>query len=97
MKKFLNIVVALTAVVIMSSCMGDHNQAPSEGVNLDSERVYGVRGGEPKQLKNEYPEVTDETSEKIENIREKLFPKPAKGEKTEEVVEVDSAANTPAE
>ncbi len=74
MKKILVRVALGASVILLSSCFGQHNEAPSEGVNLDSERVYGVRGGEPKQLANQYPDPTPETLERIENIRNKMFP-----------------------
>ncbi len=64
----------IASVFLLASCFGQHNQAPSKGVNLKSERIYGERGGEPKQLPNQYPDPTPETLDRIENIRERLFP-----------------------
>ena len=78
MKKFLSI-IAVGAALLLSSCMGEQNKAPSKGINLDSERVYGVRGQDPKQLANKYDDPSDMTLNRIEDIRTKLFPNPNKG------------------
>ena len=72
-RKFLYLSL-IAGSLLLGSCFGQHNKAPSEGVNLDSKRVYGERGGEPMQLKNEYPAPTIETLERIDNIRTQLFP-----------------------
>lgn len=89
MKKFLSL-VAIGGALLLSSCMGKQNQAPSEGVNLDSERIYGTRGAEPRQLKNKYDDPSDETLNRIEAIQNKLFPKPAKEESMEAPMEMEA-------
>jgi len=65
--------LALLGLITLASCFGQHNNAPNEGVNQDDPRIYGVRGGEPKQLNNKYPE---DDLDRTAAIREKLFPKP---------------------
>jgi len=65
----------LVVMVSLSACMGDHNQAPNDGVNLDSKYVYGTRGGEPRQLPNKYEEDDGTQADRIANIRDKYFPK----------------------
>ncbi len=74
MKRKLLYFSMVAGMFMLASCFGQHNKAPSKGVNLDSERVYGERGADPKQLKNEYPAPTVETLERIDNIRTQLFP-----------------------
>lgn len=74
MKRNLLYFSMIAASFLLASCFGQHNNAPNKGVNLDSKRVYGERGGEPMQLKNEYPAPTVETLERIDNIRTQLFP-----------------------
>ena len=61
-------------ILSLSACMGQHNQAPSEGANLDSEYVYGTKGGEPRQLPNKYPEDDGTVADRVMKIREKLYP-----------------------
>ncbi len=69
--------LVLLGLVTLASCFGQHNNAPNEGVNLDDTRIYGVKGGEPKQLNNKYPEdESGEVAERAEAIRNKFFPKP---------------------
>ena len=68
---------AFVGMLTLASCFGQHNNAPNEGVNLDDARIYGNRGGEPKQLNNEYPEdESGEVAQRANAIREKFFPKP---------------------
>ncbi len=75
MKKRLAIFLIGICSFLLASCFGQHNNAPNKGVNLDSERVYGNRGGEPKQLQNKYPEDKDgKMLERANKLREKLFP-----------------------
>lgn len=74
-KKLINI-FAIALLVSLASCFGQHNKAVVESLNQDSERIYGDRGGEPRQLKLTYPDdETGETADKIARIREKFFPK----------------------
>jgi len=73
-KTFINIlsVVLLGSLV---SCFGQHNKAVVESLNQDSERIYGVKNGDPKQLSLTYPDdETGEVADRIANIREKMFP-----------------------
>ncbi|MFT5618756.1 MAG: hypothetical protein ACI85I_001991 [Arenicella sp.] len=92
MKNYL--VIAIFGIILLgtSSCMKDQNKAPYEieGVNLESERIYGGgEGADPRQLAKKYPDPTDETLTRIENIRTKLYPKPTqKGE----IITTDSTA-----
>ncbi len=70
--------VALVLVAGLSACKyGQHNQANVEGVNQESERIYGYsREAEPMQLNNEYPaDETGENAQRIQDIRQKFFPK----------------------
>ena len=100
MKNYL--AIALFGIILLgtSSCMRDQNKAPYEieGVNLESERIYGGgEGAEPRQLGNKYPDPTDETLTRIENIREKLFPKSAKaGEVTINTPSTDTTSDSTA-
>lgn len=93
MKNILRFFV-FVGIIALSSCMGKQNQAPSKGMNLDNERIYGTRGAEPRQLPNKYPEDEDGTiAERVANIQEKLYPTT----KTEETsVVVETAADTTA-
>lgn len=61
-------------ILSLSACMGQHNQAPSKGANLDSEYVYGNKGGEPRQLPTKYPEDDGTVADRIIDIRAKLYP-----------------------
>jgi len=75
-KKISNILLSIIFLVGLSSCMGDHNKSVLESPNQDSKRIYGVKGGEPLQLNNTYPEdETGEVADRIFNIRDKFFPK----------------------
>ncbi len=65
-----------TLLLTLSSCFGQHNKAPSLGVNLDSERIYGEKGGAPRQLANKYEDdASGVTAERISAIRNSLFPR----------------------
>ena len=84
----------LVGLLSLGACLGKHNQAPNKGVNLDSERVYGVRGAEPKQLPNKYPEDEDgSVSDRIAKIREDLYPKTATTDSTPSA-EMNAEADT---
>lgn len=88
---FLKLIV-FVGILSLASCMGKQNQAPNEGMYQDSEYIYGVRGGEPRQLPNQYPADEDGTvAERIANIREKLYPK-TQTEETPIVVEAETTA-----
>ena len=67
-----NILLIGALVICLSSCIEEHNKAPNTGINLESERIYGDIGGEPRQLKNEYPEASASLVDRIDNIRNKL-------------------------
>lgn len=64
----------VVGIASLSACMGQHNQAPSEGANLENERVYGQPGGEPRQLPNKYPEDDGTQADRIMAIQKKLYP-----------------------
>lgn len=66
-------IIGLVALLGLSSCIGEHNSAPNSGLNHDSKRIYGNKGGEPKQLPNKY-ESDAAVDERAAEIREKLFP-----------------------
>lgn len=69
--------LAFAGLLTLASCFGQHNNAPNEGVNLDNSRIYGVKGGEPKQLNNKYPDdESGEVAQRANKIRDKFFPKP---------------------
>ncbi len=74
MKKILAKTALIGLAAVLVSCFGQHNKYPSTGANLESARVYGMRGAEPLQLPTEYPDPEIETLERIEDIRTKLFP-----------------------
>ncbi|MEH0157819.1 hypothetical protein V6R21_27260 [Limibacter armeniacum] len=74
MKKNLIKLASAAMLLALASC-GQHNTAPSKGVNLDSERIYGKsRTATPAQLDIQYPEPTSEDAERVNKIREELFP-----------------------
>jgi hypothetical protein len=84
---------AFASLLMLASCFGQHNQAPSEGAHLDDPRIYGVKGGEPAQLPNKYPaDESGEVADRAEQIRAKLFPKPAQAEAPVAVAAADSTA-----
>lgn len=92
--------LALLGLLTLASCFGQHNNAPNPGVNLDDPRIYGNKGGEPKQLNNKYPEdESGEVADRAEAIRNKFFPKPdASATEISVTVATDTTANgTPAE
>ncbi len=75
MKKQTLALILVLMVPFLFSCMGQHNQAPSKGVHLDDERIYGPsRQAEPRQLANSYPE-DPKNVERAQKIREKFFPR----------------------
>lgn len=75
MEKRIFKVLAAGLLLGLASC-GQHNTAPSLGVNLDSERIYGAtREAEPRQLPNEYPATSAEDADRINKIRNKLYPR----------------------
>ncbi|MEM6299359.1 MAG: hypothetical protein AAF740_11790 [Bacteroidota bacterium] len=68
----------ILGTMTLSSCdwlFGQHNEAAAQGRNLEDDRVYGDKGGEPRQLNNQYSgyEATDEDLERTRKIREKLY------------------------
>jgi hypothetical protein len=75
MKKIAINAFVIAGMFMLAGCFGQHNQAPSKGINLDSERIYGTRGGEPKQLQNKYPDDEGSVAERAQKIRDKFFPK----------------------
>ncbi|GAA4827375.1 hypothetical protein [Algivirga pacifica] len=74
MKKSIVRVAAGLALLSLAAC-GQHNEAPSKGVNLDSERIYGEsRGAAPKQIKEKpLDRPSTEALERISNIKEILY------------------------
>jgi hypothetical protein len=75
MKKIIAQLLFLAALPLLSGCFGQHNKAPNEGVNLDSKRIYGEsREAPPRQLPNQYPDPSAETMDRIQKIRDKMFP-----------------------
>lgn len=75
MKKNILGVVAVLALFSLSSCFGDHNKAPSKGINLENTRIYGEKGAPAKHLANQYPDPSPQTLERIQKLREKMFPR----------------------
>ncbi|MCS7005627.1 MAG: hypothetical protein NZM38_09925 [Cytophagales bacterium] len=76
MKQILICALSIGLIIGLTRCIpGEHNTAPNKGVNLDSERIYGIKGGEPLQLKNKYPDDDGTVAERVEKIRNKMFPK----------------------
>ncbi len=62
-------------ILLLGSCVGQHNSAPNTGKNLDDDRIYGI-GTTPRQLEMTYPEdTTGEVATRINKIREILYPK----------------------
>ncbi len=81
--KFKVFILLILGTMTLSSCdwlFGQHNEAEAQGRNLEDNRIYGNKGGEPMQLNNQYSgyEATDEDLERARKIREKLY-----GEKEE--------------
>ncbi|MGF1532886.1 MAG: hypothetical protein ACFCUI_04235 [Bernardetiaceae bacterium] len=76
----MNIKTYLLAIVLcfsLSSCdwlFGQHNEAQAQGKNLNDERIYGDKNGDPKQL-GQNLDASDEDRERAQKIREKLYGK----------------------
>jgi len=76
MKNITRLSILSVIILLTNACIpGEHNTAPNKGLNLDSERIYGAKGGEPKQLQNKYPDDDGSVAERVEKIRTKFFPK----------------------
>lgn len=76
MNKHLARFSALALLLALTSCFGQHNTAPSKGVNLDDERIYGeTREADPIQLQNKYPDSSPEELARVEKIRQQLYPR----------------------
>ena len=73
MKNILRFSIIGTAF-LLTSCFGQHNNAPNPGANLDSERIYGVKGADPKQLEYTAPEDDGTVGARIREINSKLYP-----------------------
>ncbi len=92
MKNSIVLVLSCVGMLFLTSCFGQHNTFPSKGVNLDSERIYGVRGGDPKQLNDVHPEDKGDVMKKrATSIREKLYP--TSKENNTPVVEVSDSTS----
>ena len=75
--KFLKLLIASVVLLGLNGCILEgHNQAPSEPVNVESERIYGEsREAPPRQLNNTYPDdETGETLERVTKIQQEFFP-----------------------
>ncbi len=67
-----NVVAFFLLTVLAVSCIpGQHNSAPNVSVDSKNPRIYGQRGGEPKQLKNKY-EIDGKVNDRAMAIREKF-------------------------
>lgn len=67
---------AIAALFSLAAC-GQHNSAPSEGLNLNSTRIYGEgREAEPAQLNNEHADSRPSTEDlkRMNDILNKLYP-----------------------
>ena len=73
-KQLLNLGLLFGVILLLSSCFGQHNKAPNPGVNLESERIYGEKGAEPRQLSLKYDADDGTVADRIVKIREKLYP-----------------------
>ncbi|WP_020531778.1 hypothetical protein [Flexithrix dorotheae] len=73
-KAFLSSIVFLFILIGSSSCLKDHNQAVVSSPTPENERVWGNKGGEPRQLPNKYEaDESGATADRIQKIREKLY------------------------
>ena len=68
-----NLFLTCILFLIFFSC-GQHNKAPSKGLNYDSKRIYGIRNGDPLQLNTSYPEDKN-AIDRMAKLRDKMFPK----------------------
>ena len=76
LKKLQTLALAALTAMLLTGCFGQHNKAVSEGVNLESERIYGnSREAEPRQLNNTYPDDDGSVLQRANDIRAKFFPK----------------------
>lgn len=69
------LVFAFLASMTLSSCdwlFGQHNEAAAQGRNLSSDRIYGDKDGDPKQLGGDI-KGSKEDQERAQKIREKLY------------------------
>ncbi|PWJ43409.1 hypothetical protein [Sediminitomix flava] len=75
MKKNIVRVAAAGLLLSLTACFGQHNKAPNPGVNLDSKRIYGeTREAKPRQLAKEHNTADLETTKRINEIRNELYP-----------------------
>lgn len=67
----------ITLTISVSSCgIKGHNRKEIWGIDESNERVFGDVNKGPRQLEKEYkPDETGKTAEKINKIKDKLYPK----------------------
>lgn len=67
------IIAVVASLLLLAGCIpGEHNSAPNEGKNLEDTRIYGNRGGDPKQLDKTYP-TDPAVDERANKIKEKFY------------------------
>lgn len=82
-KQFVRAISVLLLAGLTSCGFGKYNQAPSDDVNKGNKRIYGNAGGEPLQLKNQYPDPSVEEADRANKIREKFYPRQGEVAKSE--------------
>ena len=75
MKRTLAIFAVLTVGLVSCGVKG-HNRAELPKINAEDDRIYGDRGGVARQTLNKYEDdATGKTTERIEKIRNKMYPR----------------------
>ncbi len=77
---FFAILAVFMLAISVSSCgIKGHNQKEVWGLDATNERVFGDVNKGPRQLEVEHaPDETGKTAEKINKIKDKLYPKESK-------------------
>jgi len=82
------IIAVVASLLLLAGCIpGEHNSAPNEGKNLEDTRIYGNRGGDPKQLDQTYP-TDPAVDERANKIKEKFYA----GQEAEEAAPMNEEA-----
>lgn len=67
------IIAVVASLLLLAGCIpGEHNSAPNKGKNLEDTRIYGNRGGDPKQLDATY-EGDPAVDARANSIKDKFY------------------------
>jgi hypothetical protein len=91
------IIAVVASLLLLAGCIpGEHNSAPNEGKNLEDTRIYGNRGGDPKQLDKTYP-TDPAVDERANKIKDKFYAGDEEAEETTPMNEEAPAEETETE